>query len=85
MQLTAAAPEIAGWWGISPHPGIKQKDGSVERWATGSGQSAMIFEGTKDRDKSWEFLKWWMSTDTQTEFASSLQIIIWSRVYVEYG
>ena len=73
VQLTAAAPEIAGWWGVAPHPGIKQKDGSVARWATGSGQSAMIFKGTKDRDKSWEFLKWWMSTDTQAEFATSLQ------------
>jgi len=74
VQLTAAAPEIAGWWDIAPHPGIEQEDGTVERWATGSGQSAMIFKGTKAPDKSWEFLKWWMSEDTQTEFASSLQI-----------
>ncbi|MBS4218635.1 extracellular solute-binding protein [Bacillus sp. FJAT-49711] len=75
VQLTAAAPEIAGWWDISPHPGIKQSDGTVERWATGSGQSAMIFKGTKDREKSWEFLKWWMATDTQTEFATTLQTL----------
>lgn len=75
VQLTAAAPEIAGWWDIAPHPGVRQEDGSVERWATGSGQSAMIFKGTKDSDKSWEFLKWWMSSDTQVEFASSLQTL----------
>ncbi|WP_249313041.1 extracellular solute-binding protein [Lederbergia citrea] len=88
IQLTAAAPEIAGWWDIAPHPGITQPDGTVERWATGSGQSAMIFKGTKDREKSWEFLKWWMSTETQTEFASSLQTLygpeyMWNTANIE--
>lgn len=75
VQLTSAAPEIAGWWEIAPHPGVVQEDGSVARWATGSGQSGMIFKGTKDAEKSWEFLKWWMSTDTQTEYASTLQLL----------
>ncbi|ALC91412.1 ABC transporter substrate-binding protein [Bacillus sp. FJAT-18017] len=75
VQLTSAAPEIAGWWDITPHPGVKQEDGTIERWATGSGQSAMIFKGTKDKEKSWELLKWWMSTETQTEYASSLQTL----------
>lgn len=75
IQLTAAAPEIAGWWDIAPHPGVKQKDGTVERWATGSGQSAMIFKGSKDKEASWEVLKWWMKEETQTEFATSLQTL----------
>ncbi|MHC0037723.1 extracellular solute-binding protein [Pseudoneobacillus sp. C159] len=75
VQLTAAAPEIAGWWEITPQPGIKQADGSVERWATGSGQAGMIFKGTKDKQKSWELLKWWMQTETQSEFANSLQTL----------
>lgn len=75
VQLTAAAPEIAGWWEIAPQPGIEQEDGNVERWAPGSGTSAMIFKGTKDKEGAWEFLKWWMSTETQTEFASSVQTL----------
>jgi ABC-type glycerol-3-phosphate transport system substrate-binding protein len=75
IQLTAAAPEIAGWWDIAPHPGVKQEDGTVERWATGSGQSAMIFKGTKNKEHSWELMKWWLSTETQTEFATSLQML----------
>lgn len=74
-QLTAAAPEIAGWWDIAPHPGVKKEDGTVERWATGSGQSAMIFKGTKSKEDSWELLKWWLSTETQTEFATNLQML----------
>ncbi|KIY23518.1 extracellular solute-binding protein [Mesobacillus subterraneus] len=73
VQLTSAAPEIAGWWDIAPYPGVKQGDGTIERWATGSGQSAMIFKGTKNKEESWELLKWWLNAETQTEFASSLQ------------
>jgi ABC-type glycerol-3-phosphate transport system substrate-binding protein len=73
VQLRSAAPEIAGSWEIAPSPGVKQKDGSVARWTTGSGQSAMIFKGTKSKEKSWKLLKWWMSSETQTDFAFNLQ------------
>ncbi|WP_253701695.1 extracellular solute-binding protein [Bacillus sp. FJAT-27445] len=88
VQLTAAAPEIAGWWNIAPHPGTKQPDGTVERWATGSGQSAMIFKGTKSPEKSWELLKWWMGKETQVGFASSLQMFygpsyLWNTANVD--
>lgn len=55
--------------------GCEKEDGTVERWATGSGQSAMIFKGTKSKEDSWELLKWWLSEDTQTEFATNLQML----------
>jgi ABC-type glycerol-3-phosphate transport system substrate-binding protein len=74
VQLKTAAPEIANEWGIAPAPGVKQKDGTVARWQTGSAQSAMIFKGTKKLQKSWEFLKWWESTQTQTQFGTTLQM-----------
>ncbi|WP_370295785.1 extracellular solute-binding protein [Rossellomorea marisflavi] len=88
VQLTSAAPEIAGWWDISPYPGVKQEDGTVDRWATGSGQSAMIFDRSKQKDEAWELLQWWLSTDTQTEFASSLQTLygpeyMWNTANIE--
>ncbi|KMK74696.1 extracellular solute-binding protein [Alkalihalobacillus pseudalcaliphilus] len=75
VQLTAAAPEISGWWELSPHPGVEQEDGNVARWAMGSGQSAMIFEGSDLQDEAWQVLKWWMSSEVQTEFATSLQTL----------
>ncbi|WBL14663.1 extracellular solute-binding protein [Sutcliffiella sp. NC1] len=74
VQLTAAAPEISGWWDISLHPGVKQEDGSVARWATGSAQASMIFEGDM-QEEAWEVLKWWTSTETQVEYARSLQTL----------
>lgn len=88
VQLTSAAPEIAGWWDISPQPGVKQKDGTVERWATGSGQSAMIFERSKNKEEAWELMKWWLTKETQTEFASSLQMLygpeyMWNTANIE--
>ncbi|WP_249413958.1 extracellular solute-binding protein [Alteribacter keqinensis] len=72
VQLTAAAPEISGWWDISPHPGVEEEDGSVTRWSTGSAQTSMVFDGSGKTDEAWEVLKWWMDTETQTEFANSL-------------
>ena len=75
VELTSAAPEISGWWDISLHPGVENEDGEVERWATGSGQAGMIFNGSKNKDEAWQVLKWWMSTETQTDFATTLQIM----------
>ncbi|PGS48759.1 extracellular solute-binding protein [Bacillus sp. AFS041924] len=75
IKLTSAAPEIAGSWDIALYPGVEQKDGSVSRWATGSAQSAMMFEKSTKQEQSWKLLKWWMSTKTQTDFATNLQTI----------
>ncbi|MBC2242810.1 extracellular solute-binding protein [Listeria booriae] len=75
VKLMSAAPEIANSWDISVHPGVSQQDGSIARWATGSGQSAMIFDKSEKQDASWELLKWWMSTKTQSDFATNLQTI----------
>jgi len=73
LQLTIAAPEIAGQWSIAPHPGVKKTSGEVERWAASGAQSSMILSNSDSPEDAWAFLKWWMSTDIQTEFAVRLQ------------
>ncbi|WP_431801158.1 extracellular solute-binding protein [Halobacillus andaensis] len=75
VELTTAAPEISGWWDITPQPGVEQEDGTVERWAPGSGQASMMFDKSGKKEDSWELLKWWMSSETQTEFAATLQTL----------
>ena len=35
----------------------------------------MIFEGSDLQDEAWQVLKWWMSSEVQTEFATSLQTL----------
>lgn len=75
LRLTTAAPEIAGSWQIAPAPGIEQEDGEVLRWNTGSAQGAMIFGNTDLPEESWDFLSWWLSAETQTEFAYQIQTL----------
>jgi ABC-type glycerol-3-phosphate transport system substrate-binding protein len=73
LQLTIAAPEIAGQWSIAPHPGVEKTSGEVERWAAAGAQSSMILSNSDAPEDAWSFLQWWMSTDIQTEFAVRLQ------------
>lgn len=73
LQLTVAAPEIAGQWEIAPHPGVRNEHGEVERWAASGAQSMMILSDTDMPDEAWQFLEWWMSTDVQVNFATRLQ------------
>ena len=74
LQLTIAAPEIAGKWSIAPHPGVyNEETGEVERWAASGAQSLMILADTELPDESWSFVRWWMSTEIQVQFAQRLQ------------
>lgn len=75
IQLMVAAPELNGYWGIAPIPGVKQQDGEITRWMGGMEQSAVIFKRTKKASESWEFLKWWTSADTQEAYGSDLETL----------
>ncbi|MBO8161682.1 MAG: extracellular solute-binding protein [Thermosipho sp. (in: Bacteria)] len=75
IQLTIAAPELKGFWGIALAPGIlDEKTGQILRWAPGSAQSVVIFNTTKDKEAAWEFIKWWTSEKIQTRFAKLLEL-----------
>lgn len=74
MQLKNAAPELVGQWKIAPYPGIyNEETDSVDRWYIGNGTGGVMFNNSDDVEGSWEFMKWWMSTEIQTEFAYTLQ------------
>lgn len=73
VQMLYAAPEIADKWQIALTPGVVQEDGSINRQQVSVSSSDLIMNSTKKADASWEFLKWWMSEDTQVQFAYSLQ------------
>ncbi|MDQ8737976.1 extracellular solute-binding protein [Paenibacillus sp. LHD-38] len=75
IQLMVAAPELNGYWGIAPIPGVVQKDGEVARWMGGNLQSSVIFKKTKKAEQSWEFLKWWTSAEVQERYGSDLESI----------
>lgn len=74
MQLKNAAPELVGQWALAPYPGIyNEETDSVERWYIGNGTGGAMFKNSDNPEGSWEFMKWWMSTEIQTEFAYTLQ------------
>lgn len=88
LKLKNAAPEISGSWDLAPHPGVEGDDGVVERWTAGSAQASMIFSETEYQDEAWEFLKWWLSTETQVDFSYQLQNIygpeyVWNTANIE--
>lgn len=74
-SLVLAAPEIDGAWEMVPIPGTLQSDGTIARDTSSSGSSCMIFANTQDADASWEFLKWWTSTETQVLYGRELETI----------
>lgn len=72
IKLLTAAPEIAGLWDIDLYPATVLPDGRELRYATGSAQASIMFGSTDRPEESWEFMKWWMSTETQIDFQQQL-------------
>ncbi|MCL2088013.1 MAG: extracellular solute-binding protein [Oscillospiraceae bacterium] len=75
-QLNLFAPEIRGLWSFVPMPGVVKPDGSFERTSVAGTGSTMIMSNTKDADSSWEFVKWWLSAETQSRFAIELESVL---------
>lgn len=77
--LAVFAPEIKGLWDFGLLPGVKQEDGTLNRATQSWGTCAMMLRGAEQRnkkDKSWEFLKWWASSEVQAKFASELEAVM---------
>lgn len=79
LQLELAAPELAGQWGTALVPGEKQEDGSVLRYQVADATASMILENTEKPDEAWQFLKWWLTSETQYSFATLLQSTLGSE------
>lgn len=70
LQLSFAADELAGKWALAPLPGVKNENGDVVRYAPGSATSCVIFENSDKIEDAWEFLKWYMDTETQINYSN---------------
>lgn len=77
MQLSVAAPELAGKWGIAPLPGVMKEDGTIDRTAGAiTAQGDVIMKQSDSPEASWEFLKWWTSADVQMRFANEVEALM---------
>ncbi len=75
-QLTTAAPEIKGCWGFQPVPGTVQSDGSINHSASSAGSGVVIFKKAPDVDGAWDFVKWFTSTEAQTEYGQDIESVL---------
>lgn len=74
IQFDMAAPDISGDWAVALIPGTYAEDGVLQRWQAGTQTCAVMFKTNAEReDRAWEFMKWWLSTDTQYLFAESME------------
>ncbi len=88
LKLTTAAPELNGLWDIELYPATVLDDGTELRYATGSAQASIMFANTEQPEAAWEFMKWWMSTETQVDFQQQLILnygmsYLWNSANVE--
>lgn len=72
-MILNAAPEISNLWNISLVPGYENDEGEVERWTSGGAESAVMFKSTTNKQNSWDFMQWWLDSQTQKEFGIELQ------------
>ena len=68
----STAPELRGLWDMAPVPGT-MRDGEINRTTSNVVTGSVIFANAKDPEASWEFLKWWLSADTQTAYSQGLE------------
>ena len=72
-QLSVAAPEIKGLWDYTVMPGTVGSDGTLNHASNSGGSGAVIFNKVKDKEAAWTFVKWFCSTEVQTEYGQDLE------------
>lgn len=72
-QLEEASPEIRGLWNFCQVPGTLRADGTVSHAVNSNGSGAVVFSSAENQDGAWEFVKWFTSTEVQTELGMRLE------------
>lgn len=76
--LEIFAPEIKGLWSFAPLPGFEDENGKVNNTAVSSSVHTAILSSSDRQEDGWTFLKWWLSADTQAEFAQTIEAVMGS-------
>jgi len=76
LTFAVAAPEIEGKWAVYELPGVRQADGTINRVSAGAGTGCAIMKSSKNKDAAWEFLKWWVSADTQYSYSFNCEAVL---------
>ncbi len=71
--LYSAAPELDGLWGMACVPGTVQEDGSINSVETCTSTGCIALKDTEHPQETYEFLKWWVSSETQAKFGVQVE------------
>lgn len=74
--LTVFAPEIRGLWGFTVVPAYYDAAGNENRQVSAWESASIIMETSDKKDKAWEFLKWWMSAEVQSEYGNEMESVL---------
>jgi len=80
-NFQVSAPDLRGMWGFAPMPATVQADGSLNGIAA-SMSGACVMMAMANMKPSWEFMKWWTSTETQTLFGREMESLMGSAARV---
>jgi len=75
-NLQVSAPDLKGLWGFAPVPATVREDGALDRTVASTGLACVIMNASKDKRASWEFLKWWTSAETQTNYGREMESLL---------
>ena len=76
--LMVSAPEIRGLWDFTLFPGTRMEDGTIDHTAQTDGLCCMMIATDDETVKknAWEFMKWWVSTESQIRFGREMESIL---------
>lgn len=74
--LEIFAPEIKGLWSFAPIPGVVREDGTIDNTYVTDTVQSVIMSSSDKKDEAWQFMKWWTSTNTQLQYANTLESVM---------
>ena len=74
--LSVFAPEIRGLWSFTTVPGYVNKVGEIDKSVVASQVASIILSTSNKQEEAWQFLKWWMSEETQTSYGNEIENIL---------
>ena len=75
-QLCVAAPEIKDQWSMYPVPATVRDDGTLDRSQGSVNTGCVAMKDSADLDAAYEFIRWWIDSETQTEFGRQVESVL---------
>lgn len=75
-QLSIFATEIKDLWEFVPVIGMEDENGNINNTSISSVTAMMMMNGCEKKDNAWKFMDWYVSADTQSNYANEMVAIV---------